>query len=158
MKIISGIIKKVLNDEQYKKLINNELRIEDVKLADTVRKRINDKGDVIEYLPFRLSYREMDNFGNDKFIFNEDTGEYKKSFRVTPIIFAYGKEMRILLETVDFNPVKIAVEETNDEKGISYRALCVQNQLVGLKKKQEDENENILEVDQLLVDEDTNIS
>ncbi len=134
MKIISGIIKKVLNDEQYKKLINDELKIEDVNLADTVRKKINERGDVIEYLPFRLSFREVDNFGNDKFIFNEETGEYKKSFRVTPIIFAYGKEMRILLETEDFNPVKIAVDEYEDEKGTIYRALCVQNQLAGLKK------------------------
>ncbi len=140
MKIISGIIKKVLNDEQYKKLINDELKIEDVNLADTVRKKVNDRGDIVEYLPFRLSFREVDNFGNDKFIFNEETGEYKKSFRVTPIIFAYGKEMRILLETEDFNPVKIAVDEYEDEKGVIYRALCVQNQLAGLKRRHDDLN------------------
>ncbi len=154
MKIISGIIKKVLNDDQYKLLLSNELKIEEVHLRDTVRKRINDKGDVIEYLPFRLSYREMDNYGNDKFIFNEVTGEYKKSFRVTPIIFAYGKEMRILLETEDFNPVKIAVEETTDEKGTIYRALCVQNQLSGLKKNHEVVNDEEVEIVEDLLAQD----
>ncbi len=155
MKIISGIIKKVLTDEQYRQLTNDEINIEDIKLSETVRKRINDKGDIVEYLPFRLSFREMDNYGNDKYIFNESTGEYKKSFKITPIIFAYGKEMRILLETEDFNPVKITVDEISDDKGTLYRALCIQNQLCGLKKNHEHlDDESADNINKLLEDDD----
>ncbi len=134
MKILSGIIKKVLNEEQYKDLIAKKITIEEIKLQDTVRTKTNESGEVIEYLPFRLSYREIDNYGNDKYIFNEDKQEYQKSFRVSPLIFAYGKEMRILLETEDFNPVKIVVEERLEGKDVLYKAVCIQNQLVGLKK------------------------
>ncbi len=134
MKILSGIIKKVLNEEQYKDLIAKKLTIEEIKLQDTVRTKTNESGEIIEYLPFRLSYREIDNYGNDKYIFNEDKQEYQKSFRVSPLIFAYGKEMRILLETEDFNPVKIVVEERLEGKDVMYKAVCIQNQLVGLKK------------------------
>ncbi len=140
MKILSGIIKKVLNEEQYKKLINKELTIDQIPLKATVRSKINDEGDVIEYLPFRLSYREIDSYGNDKYIFNEEKQEYQKSFRVSPLIFAYGKEMRILLETEDFNPVKIVVEERIDGKDVIYKALCIQNQLAGLKKNYVSDN------------------
>ncbi len=134
MKILSGIIKKVLNEEQYKDLIAKKITIEEIKLQDTVRTKTNESGEIIEYLPFRLSYREIDNYGNDKYIFNEDKQEYQKSFRVSPLIFAYGKEMRILLETEDFNPVKIVVEERLEGKDVMYKAVCIQNQLVGLKK------------------------
>ncbi len=134
MKILSGIIKKVLNEEQYKDLIAKKLTIEEIKLQDTVRTKTNESGEIIEYLPFRLSYREIDNYGNDKYIFNEDKQEYQKSFRVSPLIFAYGKEMRILLDTEDFNPVKIVVEERLEGKDVMYKAVCIQNQLVGLKK------------------------
>ncbi len=42
--------------------------------------------------------------------------------------------MRILLETEDFNPVKIVVEERLEGKDVMYKAVCIQNQLVGLKK------------------------
>ncbi len=134
MKILSGIIKKVLKEEQYQKLIRKELAIEQISLKETVRSKVNENGEIIEYLPFRLSYREIDNFGNDKYIFNEEKQEYQKSFRVSPLIFAYGKEMRILLETEDFNPIKIVVEERMDGKDVIYKALCIQNQLAGLKK------------------------
>ncbi len=146
MKILSGIIKKVLNEEQYKDLIAKKLTIEEIKLQDTVRTKTNESGEIIEYLPFRLSYREIDNYGNDKYIFNEDKQEYQKSFRVSPLIFAYGKEMRILLETEDFNPVKIVVEERLEGKDVMYKAVCIQNQLVGLKKDYVSNN-NILKND-----------
>lgn len=137
MRIMSGIIKKVLTEEQYKKLVSNEVGIEDITLHETIRKKVNANGEIIEYLPFRLSYREMDNYGNDKYIFNEQKQEYQKSFQVSPIIFAYGKEMRILLETEDFNPIKIVVDEIRDGRDQIYRAVCIQNQLVGLKKNYE---------------------
>ncbi len=146
MKILSGIIKKVLNEEQYKDLIAKKLTIEEIKLQGTVRTKTNESGEIIEYLPFRLSYREIDNYGNDKYIFNEDKQEYQKSFRVSPLIFAYGKEMRILLETEDFNPVKIVVEERLEGKDVMYKAVCIQNQLVGLKKDYVSNN-NILKND-----------
>lgn len=142
MKIISGIIKKVLTDEQYKRLTNKEVSIEEITLRETVRKRVNASGEVVEYLPFRLSYREIDSHGNDKFIFNEERQEYQKSFRVSPIIYAYGKEMRILLETEDFNPVKLVVDERQEGENTYYRCVCVQNQLTGLKKDYENDLES----------------
>ncbi len=137
LKIMSGIIKKVLTEEQYKKVIAGELRIEDIELESTLQVHINEDKEEIKYLPFRLSYKEIDHHGNDKFIFNEDTQEYKNSYRTTPIIYAYGKELRILLETVDFNPVKIVVEEQERTSRTTYRAVCIQDQLKGLARNYE---------------------
>ena len=66
-----------------------------------------------------------------KMFWNEKTGEKKQCYEVSPVLNAYGKEMRILLDMDEYSPIKVAVEEYQSENFKTYKVLCIQNQLSG---------------------------
>ncbi|MBL0701605.1 MAG: hypothetical protein JJV90_00640 [Spiroplasma sp.] len=136
LKIKSGVIKKVLTDEQFDLVMSKKIEGTEISLDETVRELEKEDGTVVEYLPFRVSFKEFDNKGNDKYIFNEEKKEYQLCYKISPIIRAYGKEMRILLEMKEYNPVKVVVEESINEKGKLTKLICVQNQLNGILEQQ----------------------
>jgi len=131
IKIKSGVIQKVLTEEQFKKISSGELDPKDITIFDTIRTRKTEDGSIVEYLPIKLSSKEVDKKGNVKFVENEETGEKNVCYQITNIMNAYGKEMRILLDMDEYSPVKVAVEENNYEFKKSYKVLCIQNQLSG---------------------------
>ena len=132
MKILSGIMKKVLTEDQYDELAKGTLSQQDIKLLDTVRTNVKEETkEEFRYLPFRISYKDVDLNGNDKYIYNDEKEEFQKVYRVSPIIYAYNKEMRVLLEMEDYNPIKVVVEDNGEENIVSYKLICVQNQLAG---------------------------
>ncbi len=132
LKIKSGVIKKVLTDEQFDLVMSKKIEGTEISLDETVREIVKEDGTVVEYLPFKISYKESDEKGNDKYIFNEEKKDYQLCYKISPTIRAYGKEMRILLEMKEYNPVKVVVREVNNEKGKFTNVVCVQNQLNGI--------------------------
>ena len=72
----------------------------------------NEDGEVVDYLPFKICYRDVDKHGKDKYIFNEEKNEYQPSYFYSPVIYAYGKELRILLELGIHAPIKVVYTST----------------------------------------------
>jgi len=131
IKIKTGIIQKVLTQEQFKDISEGKLKPQDINLLDTVKNKQLEDGTIVEYLPIKLSYKETDKNGNNKFVEDEKTGEKKLCYEASPTLNAYGKEMRILLDMDEYTPVKVAVQEFQNEDRNSYKVLCIQNQLSG---------------------------
>jgi hypothetical protein len=129
LKIRSGVIKKVLTDEQYEMIKNEEILSSEIDLIDTVRTTEHEDGTIVQYLPFRVSFKEVDPKGNEKYIYNDESDEYVLSYKTSPILCAFSKEMRIILEMKEYTPIKVVVEEFSESK--KYKVLCVQNQLSG---------------------------
>ncbi len=132
MKIYKGIIKKVPSDEHFKDYEQGKLELSELSLVDTIKKIEYDNG-VFEVLPIRLSYQEVDGNGNEKFIFDDDSDVYVKSYKQTPILEATGKELRILIELGEYSPVKVVVSEHEKNDSIYYNIECIQNQHCGLE-------------------------
>ncbi len=133
MKVYKGIIKKIPTQSQFEQYHNDEIKLKELNITDTVQKLITKEGIEIEYLNFKLSYKEVDKNGLEKYIYNQETKEYEKIYNSTSVISATGKEMRIILELGEFAPIKIIVNEKEYEgtSKIYYNALCVQNQKSG---------------------------
>ncbi len=132
MKIFKGIVKKVPTDDHFKAYEQGLIEMSELKLIDTIRKYEGENGE-FELLPIKLSYQEIDQNGNDKFIFDPDADVYIKSYKSTPTLYAKGKEMRILIELGEYTPVKIAVSEEIKEEKKYYRIVCIQNQHSGME-------------------------
>ncbi|MGL4589178.1 MAG: hypothetical protein ACRCUP_02980 [Mycoplasmatales bacterium] len=131
-KIFYGILKKIPTEQQFELSLKKELDLRTVSFVNTIRTtEISENGDVIEYIPFRVSFRETDKFGNEKFILNEKTNEYEKAFKMSPVVNAYGKEMRIICEMEEYTPVKIVVREKIKGERTFYKLVCIQNQTLG---------------------------
>jgi hypothetical protein len=128
MEIIQGVIKKVLTEEQFEKISKGELNPKDIQIEETIRIAQKKDGTTFEYLPIRISYQEVNQKGKELFSFNEETQEYQKSYSVSPIIKAYGKEMRTILELGEFSPIKIVIEKDD----YNYKLMCVQDLTTGL--------------------------
>lgn len=126
----SGLLSKVLKTEQYEQLKKGE--ITKVELVDTVREYENSDGEVIQYLPFEICYKDTDKHGKDKYIYNEQTGEYEHSYFYSPVIYAYGKEMRILLELGEKAPVKVVYKEQWNDGDLYRTAICIQDNKKGI--------------------------
>lgn len=132
MKIFKGIVKRVPKEEHFEAHENGIIEINEVKLIDTIIKCSGENGE-FEMLPIRLSYQELDSNGNEKYTYDEQTDTYIKVYRTTPILYARGKEMRIIIELGDYAPVKVVVSETNSDEKVFYKIECVQNQHCGLE-------------------------
>lgn len=132
MKIYKGIIKKVPKEEHFDEYHKGNLKISEVSLLDTIIKCQSEKGE-FELLPIRLSYQEMDSNGNEKYTYDEKADTYLKSYRQTPILYASGKEMRILIELGEFCPVKVVVKESIKDDKSFLNIECIQNQHQGLE-------------------------
>ncbi len=132
MKIFKGIIKRVPKDEHFEAYDKGIIAMNEIKLIDTVIKCNGEKSE-FEMLPIRLSYNEVDKNGNEKYTYNEEQDVYLKAYKQTPILYARGKEMRILIELGEFNPVKVVVSETVGEEKTFYKIECVQDQHTGLE-------------------------
>lgn len=131
MKVYKGIIKKVPSEKQFEMYQNGECEIFDLKLLDTIiEKTVNDKNDMV--LPIRLSYQDLDNNGNEKYVYDGSADVYIKAYRQTPILYATGKELRILVEYGEYAPVKIVVKEIEYNGKMINVVECVQNQHAGL--------------------------
>ncbi len=131
MKVKTGICKKVISSEQYELIIKQELDPKKIRLEDTIREFTNKKGEVIQYLPIRLSYKMVDKEGREYYTLNQETQQYQVSYKVSPVINLYSKEMRIVLELGEYSPLKIVFEEQLKEDKIHYRGVCIQNQTMG---------------------------
>ncbi len=132
MKIFRGITKKVPNEEQFEAYNKGLIELSEVKLIDTLKMCSGEKNE-FEMLPIRLSYQEVDKHGNEKYTYDGDKDMYTKVYKQTPILYAYGKEMRILIELGEYAPVKlVCAEQTRDEK-VFYKIECIQNQHMGLE-------------------------
>lgn len=129
-KIFSGVIKKVPTEEMFEKSLKNELNLKEISLEQTIRKSNNEAQ--TEYLLFRLSYQESTQDGQGKYILNEETQEFEKVYRMTPIISAYNKEMRIICELGEFHPIKVVAREIEKNGKRYYDLICVQDQLTGM--------------------------
>lgn len=129
-KIYSGVLKKVPTDEMFEKSLKNELDLREIKFKDTIR--LSTGENKVEYLLFRLSFQESTSDGQGKYILNEETQEFEKAYRTTPIIAAYGKEMRIICELEEYHPVKIVVFEKDRNGRKQYDLVCIQNQMTGM--------------------------
>lgn len=132
MKIFKGIIKRVPSDEHFEAYEKGLIEISEVKLIDTIKKCDGEKGE-FEILPIRLSYTEVDRNGNEKYTYNEEQDVYLKAYKQTPILYARGKEMRIIIELGEYSPVKVVVSETTKDDKVFYKIECVQNQHMGLE-------------------------
>lgn len=132
MKIFRGIVKKVPKDEHFEGYEKGILELSELSLIDTIIKCSSDKGE-FEMLPIRLSYQEVDGNGNEKYTYDQDTDVYVKSYKQTPIMYARGKELRILIELGEYCPIKVVVNETMKDERIFYNIECVQNQHTGLE-------------------------
>lgn len=130
-KIFSGVLKKIPTDEMFEKSLKNELNLKDVAFRDTIR--TSNSENKIEYLLFRLSFQESTNDGQGKYVLNEDTQEFEKVYRMTPIIAAYSKELRIICELEEYHPVKIVVAEKEKNGRKQYDLVCIQDQAIGMK-------------------------
>lgn len=131
LKVKTGLIKKVLSDEQFELINKNLLNPKDITLIDTIKTYTNKDGLEVEYIPIRLSSREMDKDGNEKFIFDTTKNEYLTSFAISKTMVAYGKELRILLELGEHHPVKVVVDEIEDGANTKCKIVCIQDQLIG---------------------------
>ncbi len=129
-KIFSGVIKKVPTEEMFEKSLKNEINLKEVTLEQTIRKSNNEAQS--EYLLFRLSYQESTQDGQGKYVLNESTQEFEKVYRMTPIVSAYNKEMRIICELGEYHPVKIVAKEFEKNGKRFYDLVCVQDQLTGM--------------------------
>lgn len=126
-----GIIKKVPSEKQFEMHENGECEICDLKLFDTItEKTINNQSEMV--LPIRLSYQDLDNNGNGKYVYDGSADVYIKAYRQTPILYATGKELRILVEYGEYAPVKIVVTEIEYDGKTINKIECVQNQHAGL--------------------------
>lgn len=132
MKIFKGIVKRVPKEEHFEAYDKGILEMSDVKLIDTLIKCNGENGD-FELLPIRLSYCEVDKNGNEKFTYDEQNKAYVKAYKQTPILYARGKEKRIIIELGEFSPVKVAVSEQQSEDKVFYRVECVQSQHMGME-------------------------
>ncbi|MFV0499639.1 MAG: hypothetical protein ACK5NF_06385 [Bacilli bacterium] len=133
MKIYKGIIKKVPNEKHFEDYNNGKLKMKDVHLKDTIIKMQGENGE-FDVLPIKLSYQELDSKGNEMFTFDTETEVYMKSFRQTPTLYATGKELRILCELGELTPVKLVVDEREQEDRIFLNITCIQNQRMGLEE------------------------
>lgn len=132
MKIYKGIVKRVPKEEHFKAHEKGLIDMNDVKLIDTIINCSGENGE-FEMLPIRLSYQELDSNGNEKFTFEEESGVYLKAYKQTPVLYARGKEMRILIELGEYSPVKIVVSEATKDEKVFYKVECIQNQHCGLE-------------------------
>lgn len=128
-KIFRGILKKVPTDELFDKSIKGEINLKNITFEDTIRKSATEKKD--EYVLFRLSYQESTNDGQGKYVLNEQTQEFEKAYRMTPIISAYNKEMRIICELGEYHPVKVVAKEIEKNNKKYYDVVCIQDQTKG---------------------------
>lgn len=129
MKIFSGIIRKVPSNEQFENYKKNILDLKKVKIKDTIRE-IEKNGEIIQYLPIKVSYTEIDESGNEKFILNDD-GDFEKVFKYSPVLYAYGKEMRILKSYHENHPVKLIIEDIQLGEKVIHKIVAVQDQTQG---------------------------
>ncbi|WOO87014.1 hypothetical protein RZE82_07840 [Mollicutes bacterium LVI A0039] len=136
MKIYKGIIKKVPSEEHFKEYSEGNLDMSDLRLEDTIIRAKSDKGE-FDILPIRLSYREVDKDGNEKYIYDEGADAYIKTYSQTPVLYAHGKEMRILCELGEYSPVKLVVTEEYKDDRTFLNIECVQNQHSGLEPQLE---------------------
>lgn len=135
MKVLTGIINKVLTEEQFEEVLNKNVERNSIDIEDTIRYLNNKNGDPIAYVQIKLSKKEVDRKGRDKQIYNEDKGEYEVCYTTSKIINAYNKEMRIIMELGEYSPVKIVVEEKLVDGSIYLNALCIQDQTLGILEK-----------------------
>ncbi len=132
MKILRGIIKKVPKEEHFDGHEKGIMELKDLTLADTIIKCNGENGE-FEMLPIRLSYQDVDNNGNEKYTYDQASSAYIKNYRQTAIVYARGKEMRILVELGEYSPVKLVVSESIVDERTFYKVECVQNQHCGLE-------------------------
>lgn len=130
-KIFSGVLKKIPTDEMFEKSLKNEIDLKEITFKDTVRTSAGENR--VEYLLFRLSFQESTNDGQGKYILNEETQEFEKVYRMTPIIAAYNKELRIICELDEYHPVKIVVAEKEKNGRKQYDLICIQDQALGMR-------------------------
>lgn len=131
MKMYKGIIRKVPTEKHFEDYEKGLIEMSDIRLAQTVVKFQGENGE-FEALPFRLSYQDVDENGNEKYTYDEQSDTYVKAYKTTPVLYATGKEMRILIELGEFNPVKLMVSENEREDKVFLNVECVQNQHMGL--------------------------
>ncbi len=129
-KIFRGVLKKVPTDELFDKSVKGEIDLKEITFEDTLRSSTDEEKS--KYLLFRMSYQESTTNGQGKYILNEETQEYEKAYRTTPIISARSKEMRIICELGEYHPVKVVVKETQRNGKNYYDVVCVQDQTKGL--------------------------
>lgn len=129
MKVYTGIIKKVLSQEQYELIMSGVLTNEEVNLNDTLRHTEGEQS--VSYIGFRLSRKELDKNGNTKFMYNEQKQEYQQLYESTPVLYAYSKQMRIIMELGEYAPVKIVCEIIKTENGDINKVICIQSQSIG---------------------------
>ncbi len=135
MKIISGIMNKVLIEEQFEDIATGKVNREDLTFMDTIKTYTNANGEEVEYLPIRIASIDVDHNGKEKFIYDEDKKEYKKSYMSSQVLNLYGKEMRIALELGEYAPVKVVFSESQGNERTFNRVVCVQDQTQGLVEK-----------------------
>lgn len=130
MKVISGVIKKVISDEQYELITKGIIKNDEIGLDDTV---IINQGELnsVEYLPIKLSYKEVDQKGQEKYTLDEETGEYKVLYKTSPILYAYGKELRILLTLKEYHPIKVCVKQETYNSKTRHKIVVIQDQTLG---------------------------
>lgn len=131
MRMYKGIIKKVPTEKHFEDYENGLIEMSDIRLAQTIVKFQGENGE-FEALPFRLSYQDLDQNGCEKYTYDSDADAYLKAYKQTPILYATGKEMRILIELGEYSPVKLMVSETDRENKVFLNVECVQNQHMGL--------------------------
>lgn len=131
MKTYRGIIRKVPTEKHFEQYEKGLIEMTDIKLADTIVKFKGENGE-FEALPFRLSYQDLDENGNEKYTYDNEANVYIKAYKKTPILYATGKEMRILIEMGEFAPVKLMASENEREDKTFLNVECVQNQHMGL--------------------------
>lgn len=127
--VTTGLVKKVLSDEQFELINKNLLDPKDITIIDTIKTYITKDNTEIEYLPIRVSSKEVTKEGHEKFIYDKDKNEYVSSYNISNVLYAYGKEMRILLELGEHHPVKIVYSENSETK--IKKIICVQDQSIG---------------------------
>lgn len=127
----TGILKKVPKAEHFKQYRDGELDLKSLSLEDTVSTIDTQNGD-LDTLSVRLTKKEVDEKGNEKFILNEESGEYEPLYVTSPSLSATGKELRILLDLGELVPVKIIANEICVNERTYFNIKCIQDQRLGL--------------------------
>ena len=129
--IRTGLVKSVLTEQQYEMIKNDVIKPSEIKIEDTIRHYVREDGEEVEYLPFKITYKDVDKNGRDKFVFNENNKEFEQNFFSSSTIYAYGKELRILLELGVMSPVKVVFKEQYRDDKLYRTVICIQNQRHG---------------------------
>lgn len=134
MTVRTGLVKRVLTDKLAESVKVGLVDPREIKLENTLIVSRNSEGYEYSRIVIRLSERDLDDRGNEKFIYDSNKKEYVSVFKLSEPLHASGKELRVLLALGEHVPVKIVTERKKAANGEYFnKIVCIQDQRTGKK-------------------------